>query len=62
MDQMMIDVSDIDDVKTEDIVTLIGRDGNEEITVEQVSGWADTIGSDYVTTIPEARIKRYLVD
>ena len=62
MDQMMIDVSDIDDVKTEDIVTLIGRDGNEEITVEQVSRWADTIGSDYVTTIPEARIKRYLVD
>ena len=62
MDQMMIDVSDIDDVKTEDIVTLIGSDGNEEITVEQVSRWADTIGSDYVTTIPEARIKRYLVD
>ncbi|MBQ1341373.1 MAG: alanine racemase, partial [Erysipelotrichaceae bacterium] len=62
MDQMMIDVSDIEDVKVEDIVTLIGRDGNEEITVEQVSRWADTIGSDYVTTIPEARIKRYLVD
>ena len=62
MDQMMIDVTDIEGVKEEDIVTLIGRDGNEEISVEQISEWADTIGSDYVTTIPEARVKRYLVD
>ena len=61
MDQMMIDVTDIDDVKVEDIVTLIGRDGDEFISVEQVSDWADTIGSDFLTTIPESRVKRYLI-
>ncbi|MBQ1521488.1 MAG: alanine racemase [Erysipelotrichaceae bacterium] len=62
MDQMMIDVTDIPDVKTEDVVTLIGTDGNETISIEQISAWADTIGSDYVTTIPTSRVKRYLVD
>lgn len=62
MDQMMIDVTDIPDVKTEDVVTLIGTDGNETISIEQISDWADTIGSDYVTTIPTSRVKRYLVD
>ena len=62
MDQMMIDVTDIPDVKVEDVVTLIGTDGNETISMEQISVWADTIGSDYVTTIPTSRVKRYLVD
>lgn len=34
MDQFMIDVTHIPEVKEGDIVTLIGRDGKEEITVE----------------------------
>lgn len=36
MDQFMVDVSDIDEVKEGDEVILIGRMGNEEITVEQL--------------------------
>ncbi len=36
MDQCMVDVTDIPDVKAGDKVTLIGRDGNEEITMEQL--------------------------
>lgn len=35
MDQMMIDISDIKDVEIEDVVTIIGRDGDEEITLEE---------------------------
>ena len=62
MDQMMIDVTDIPDVQVEDVVTLIGKDGDQQITVEQISEWAETIGSDYVTTIPQRRVKRWLVD
>lgn len=34
MDQMMVDVSGIPDVKEEDLVTLIGTDGQETITME----------------------------
>lgn len=36
MDQFMIDVSDIPEVAQGDVVTLIGRDGSEEITVEEI--------------------------
>lgn len=36
MDQMMVDVSDIDNVSEYDEVTLIGRDGDLEITMEQL--------------------------
>lgn len=35
MDQMMIDVTDIEDLKIGDIVTLLGRDGEEVITLEE---------------------------
>lgn len=34
MDQFMVDVTDIDDVKEGDLVTLIGTDGEETITAE----------------------------
>lgn len=37
MDQFMVDVSDIPGVKEETQVTLIGRDGNEEITMEALA-------------------------
>ena len=37
MDQMMIDVSHIiEDVKTGDIVTLIGSEGSESISMEEL--------------------------
>ena len=36
MDQFMVDVTDIPDVKIGDEVTLIGRDGDEVITMEEV--------------------------
>lgn len=38
MDQMMVDVSDIDNVKDGDEVTLIGQDGAECITMEELGG------------------------
>ena len=37
MDQMMVDVSHIPDVKVEDTVTLIGREGDRRITMEEVA-------------------------
>lgn len=38
MDQMMVDVSDIDNVRDGDEVTLIGQDGAECITMEELGG------------------------
>lgn len=36
MDQLMVDVSALDDIKEGDTVTLIGKDGAEEITMEEL--------------------------
>ena len=37
MDQMMVDVTEIPDVKAEDVVTLVGRDGNASISMEEIA-------------------------
>jgi len=43
MDQMMADVTDIPGVVPGDVVTLMGRDGDERITAEDIAAWAGTI-------------------
>jgi alanine racemase len=43
MDMLMVDVTDVADVALGDRVTLIGRDGAGEITVDEVAAWAGTI-------------------
>lgn len=37
MDQMMVDVTDIPDVQVEDVVTLVGTDGDETIMIEEIA-------------------------
>lgn len=37
MDQMMVDVTDIPNVQVEDVVTLVGTDGDETITIEEIA-------------------------
>ena len=44
MDQFMIDVTHIPETKPHDTVTLIGIDGEERITADDVAAWAGTIG------------------
>lgn len=44
MDQFMIDVTDIPEAAQHDTVTLIGTDGDETVTADDVAGLAGTIG------------------
>lgn len=37
MDQMMVDITEISEAEEDDQVTLIGRDGGEQITVEELA-------------------------
>ncbi|MGN0363890.1 MAG: alanine racemase [Bilifractor sp.] len=37
MDQMMVDVSEIPDVQVEDVVTLVGHDGDAYIPIEEIA-------------------------
>ena len=51
MDQMMVDVSDIEDVACGDRVVLVGRSGEEEITVETIAAAADSFNYEFVCGI-----------
>jgi alanine racemase len=42
MDQLMLDVTEIPDLQTEEVVTLIGQDGNLTISADD---WAETLGT-----------------
>ena len=51
MDQMMVDVTDIPDVAMDDTVTLVGKDGDEEITMEAIAAAADSFNYEFVCGI-----------
>ena len=51
MDQMMVDVTDIPDVALSDRVTLVGRDGGETITVEQIAAVAGSFNYEFICSI-----------
>ncbi|MCR5179074.1 MAG: alanine racemase [Lachnospiraceae bacterium] len=60
MDQMMVDVTDIPGVATEDEVVLIGRDGEDEITVEELGSISGRFNYELVCDISE-RVPRVVV-
>ena len=51
MDQMMVDVTDIPGVTNQDQVVLVGRSGDEEITMEQIAAAADSFNYEFVCGI-----------
>lgn len=51
MDQMMVDVTDIPGAAQEDPVTLVGRDGDERITVEEIAAAADSFNYEFICGI-----------
>lgn len=51
MDQIVVDATELDDVRPGDVATLIGADGAERITVEELARDASTIPYDIVTGI-----------
>lgn len=51
MDQLMVDVTEIPDVKQGDIATIIGRDGKEEILAEQIASSAGTITNELLSRL-----------
>lgn len=57
MDQILVDVSHLPDVAVDDTAVLIGRDGAESITVEELASRADTIPYEILTRIG-SRVER----
>lgn len=51
MDQLAIDVTDIPDLAVGDIVTLIGKDGKEELHASQVACNSETITNEWISRL-----------
>lgn len=51
MDQMLVDVSEISDISDNDLVTVIGQDGTEEIRVEEIALEANTISNEILSRL-----------
>lgn len=58
MDQLMVDVTGIDDVQINDRVVLVGSDGEEKITMEQIAQEADSFNYEFVCGISR-RVPRF---
>ena len=58
MDQMMVDVTDIPGVQLHDDVVLVGRDGKQAITMEQIAAQADSFNYEFVCGISR-RVPRF---
>jgi alanine racemase len=57
MDMCMVDVTDVPAVREGDEVVLIGEQGHQRITVEEVAGWLGTVSYEVVSEIL-ARVPR----
>ena len=53
MDQLMVDVSALDDVAVGDEAVLLGHQGEEHIDAEEMAAWADTISYEILLSISE---------
>ncbi len=62
MDQFMVDVSDIPDVSFLDPVTLIGTDGDEEITVEELAQLSGRFNYEFVCDLNKRIPRVYFED
>lgn len=51
MDQFMVDVTDMPEVSVGDVVTLIGRDGEETLSVEEISEMAGSFNYEFVCDV-----------
>jgi alanine racemase len=59
MDAITLDVTDVPGVQVGDVATLIGADGDEQITAEDVGDWSNTISYEVLTSIGPRVERRY---
>jgi alanine racemase len=57
MDAVTLDVTDVPGVRVGDVATVIGRDGDQVITAEEVAEWSGTISYEVLTSIG-SRVER----
>lgn len=60
MDQFMVDVTDIEGAAFADRVVLIGADGDERITVEELSGLSDRFNYEFICSFGKRVPREYI--
>jgi len=60
MNLTMVEVSHLEDIRAGEQVTLLGRDGGDRLTAEELAGWADTISYEIYLALGNANPRRYL--
>jgi alanine racemase len=60
MDQFMVDVTEIEDVRQGDLVTLLGRDAAAYISAEELAEWSHSFAYELVCTIGKRIPRVYL--
>lgn len=60
MDQFMVDATDIENVKFGDTVTLVGRDGEEEISVDIISELSERFNYEFVCLMGKRIPREYI--
>ncbi|AET66223.1 alanine racemase [Desulfosporosinus orientis DSM 765] len=61
MDQTMLEVTKIPEVKVGDLVTILGRDGHEQLTATEMADWIETISYEVVCGISK-RVPRIYIE
>jgi alanine racemase len=51
MDSITLEVTSLPGIRVGDVATLIGADGGERITAEEVAAWSSTISYEVLTSI-----------
>ena len=62
MDQLMLDVTDIDDVKTGMTVTVFGKDGAEMLSVDELAKLNETINYEMICIVGKRVPRVFLED
>ena len=60
MDAITLDVTDVPGVRVGDVATLIGSDGDQVITAEEVAEWSGTISYEVLTSVGPRVERRHL--
>jgi len=59
MDAITVDVTGVEGVEVGDAVTIIGAEGDDRITAEEVAEWSGTISYEVLTAIGPRVKRRY---
>jgi alanine racemase len=61
MDFVMVDLEDtVPSLRVGDVATVVGRDGAEQITLDEFAGWAATIDYEVLTRLRARAAREYV--